>query len=462
MKHRAPCRASSSRTRVARRRRRAPGKAIGRSPTPTAAGSRSRRARCRSTTAGACRTRLTPARSARSSPHFRDAARARARRRLRVARAARARTATSSHEFLSPLANKRADDWGGSFDEPHALRRRGGARGARASGPSDCRCRCACRAPTGSRAAGRSRSRWRWRRALQAEGVDLIDCSSGGIAPRHQDSRRARLSGAARRGACARAASLTAAVGLITEARQADEIVRSEQADLVMLARELLRDPYWPYTPRARSGSSRRWRRRCSISAPTPARRRGRGADARHLLRRARLDRHARPVDGSLRRQHRLRRACAPPTTRSSCSTWAPASACSATSSSPRAGAARANPRFITHAHWDHIIGAPFFGPIYRKEAHVILHSMTPRAERDASTRPCSSTASTSRCGSPTSAGATRAADVRRRRDSRRLGDGAHDRAQPSRAAARLPHRRRRRLERLLPDRQRARRRRRR
>ena len=36
---------------------------------------------------------------------------------------------------------------------------------------------------------------------------------------------------------------------------------------------------------------------------------------------------------------------------------------------------------FVTHAHWDHIIGAPFFAPIYRKEAHVILHSMTARAE---------------------------------------------------------------------------------
>jgi phosphoribosyl 1,2-cyclic phosphodiesterase len=36
---------------------------------------------------------------------------------------------------------------------------------------------------------------------------------------------------------------------------------------------------------------------------------------------------------------------------------------------------------FVTHAHWDHIIGAPFFAPIYRKEAHVILHAMSPRAE---------------------------------------------------------------------------------
>jgi phosphoribosyl 1,2-cyclic phosphodiesterase len=36
---------------------------------------------------------------------------------------------------------------------------------------------------------------------------------------------------------------------------------------------------------------------------------------------------------------------------------------------------------FVTHAHWDHIIGAPFFAPIYRKEAHVILHAMSGRAE---------------------------------------------------------------------------------
>ena len=36
---------------------------------------------------------------------------------------------------------------------------------------------------------------------------------------------------------------------------------------------------------------------------------------------------------------------------------------------------------FVTHAHWDHIIGAPFFAPIYRKEAHIILHSMSTRAE---------------------------------------------------------------------------------
>lgn len=37
---------------------------------------------------------------------------------------------------------------------------------------------------------------------------------------------------------------------------------------------------------------------------------------------------------------------------------------------------------FITHAHWDHILGAPFFAPLYRRDAHVILHALSPRAER--------------------------------------------------------------------------------
>jgi 2,4-dienoyl-CoA reductase-like NADH-dependent reductase (Old Yellow Enzyme family) len=73
----------------------------------------------------------------------------------------------------------------------------------------------------------------------------LIDCSSGGavpgvkipVAPGYQVP----FADAIRKSGI-----LTAAVGMITEARQADTIVREGQADLVMLARELLRDPYWP------------------------------------------------------------------------------------------------------------------------------------------------------------------------------------------------------------------------
>jgi 2,4-dienoyl-CoA reductase-like NADH-dependent reductase (Old Yellow Enzyme family) len=83
-------------------------------------------------------------------------------------------------------------------------------------------------------------------RRLKAEGVDLIDCSSGGsvpvakipATPGYQVPFAARI----RR----EAGIATAAVGLITEPAQAEAIVREEQADLVLLAREFLRDAYWP------------------------------------------------------------------------------------------------------------------------------------------------------------------------------------------------------------------------
>ena len=81
---------------------------------------------------------------------------------------------------------------------------------------------------------------------LSSYGVDLIDCSSGGIAPGiaipagpgYQVPFSQRIKDTV--------PMLTAAVGLITSPEQADQIIRNEQADLVLLAREMLRDPHWP------------------------------------------------------------------------------------------------------------------------------------------------------------------------------------------------------------------------
>jgi 2,4-dienoyl-CoA reductase-like NADH-dependent reductase (Old Yellow Enzyme family) len=83
-------------------------------------------------------------------------------------------------------------------------------------------------------------------RRLRPLGVDLIDCSSGGvvpyakvqIGPAYQTPFAERI----RR----ESGILTGAVGMITEPHQADAIVHAAQADMVLLARELLRDPYWP------------------------------------------------------------------------------------------------------------------------------------------------------------------------------------------------------------------------
>jgi 2,4-dienoyl-CoA reductase-like NADH-dependent reductase (Old Yellow Enzyme family) len=61
---------------------------------------------------------------------------------------------------------------------------------------------------------------------------------------------------------------LTAAVGLITEARQADGIIRKGQADLVLMAREMLRDPYWPLHAAAQLGESISWPAQYLRAAP--------------------------------------------------------------------------------------------------------------------------------------------------------------------------------------------------
>jgi len=83
-------------------------------------------------------------------------------------------------------------------------------------------------------------------KCLKAFGIDLIDCSSGGSTMLAKipagASFQVPFSEAIRR----QTGILTAAVGLITEPMQADEIVRNGRADIVLLARELLRDPYWP------------------------------------------------------------------------------------------------------------------------------------------------------------------------------------------------------------------------
>jgi 2,4-dienoyl-CoA reductase-like NADH-dependent reductase (Old Yellow Enzyme family) len=83
-------------------------------------------------------------------------------------------------------------------------------------------------------------------RQLKLLGVDLVDCSSGGnspkavipVGPGYQTAFASRIR--------EEAGIATGAVGMITSPAQADHIVRTGQADLVLLARELLRDPYWP------------------------------------------------------------------------------------------------------------------------------------------------------------------------------------------------------------------------
>jgi len=149
------------------------------------------------------------------------------------------------HEFLSPLSNQRTDRYGGSPENRMRFLIET-TRAVRAVWPAEL--------PLTVRISCTDWMDGGWTidesvelaRRLLAEGVDLIDCSSGGtsnaaripLGSGYQVSFAERI----RR----EAGIATAAVGLITEPAQADQIVRTGQADLVYLARELLRDPNWP------------------------------------------------------------------------------------------------------------------------------------------------------------------------------------------------------------------------
>jgi 2,4-dienoyl-CoA reductase-like NADH-dependent reductase (Old Yellow Enzyme family) len=94
---------------------------------------------------------------------------------------------------------------------------------------------------------------------LRDLGVDLIDCSSGGAVPGAKIILEPGYQVPFARAIRAEAGIATAAVGLITEAHQADEIIASGSADAVMLARELLRDPYWPLHAARILGADVKW-----------------------------------------------------------------------------------------------------------------------------------------------------------------------------------------------------------
>jgi 2,4-dienoyl-CoA reductase-like NADH-dependent reductase (Old Yellow Enzyme family) len=162
------------------------------------------------------------------------------------------------HEFLSPLSNQRGDEYGGSFENRVRLTREVTA-AVRSVWPD--------RWPVLVRISATDWAEGGWTleesvelaRLLRDEGADLIDCSSGGLVasakvevrPGYQvpfAERIRRESGVP-----------TAAVGLITDPEQADEVVREGRADFVFLARELLRQPHWPLLAAHRLGAAVDW-----------------------------------------------------------------------------------------------------------------------------------------------------------------------------------------------------------
>lgn len=149
------------------------------------------------------------------------------------------------HEFLSPLTNRRTDEHGGTLENrmrlPLAVARR-----VREIWPG--------KWPVFVRISATDWVEGGWdiqqsiilSRSLKDLGIDLIDCSSGGLVPHAKmpvsPGYQVPFAEAIRR----EVGIATGAVGLIIKPEQADRIIRNNQADAVLLAREMLRNPYWP------------------------------------------------------------------------------------------------------------------------------------------------------------------------------------------------------------------------
>jgi 2,4-dienoyl-CoA reductase-like NADH-dependent reductase (Old Yellow Enzyme family) len=162
------------------------------------------------------------------------------------------------HEFLSPLSNQRTDDYGGSFESrmrfPLEV-----ISAVRDVWPE--RLPLLVRISASDWAEGGSdlEQSVEFARRLREHGVDLVDCSSGGLIPNAKievgPGYQVPFAERIRR----EAEIATAAVGLITEPEQAEAIVREGRADLVLLGRELLRQPRWPFLAAHRLGAEAAW-----------------------------------------------------------------------------------------------------------------------------------------------------------------------------------------------------------
>jgi 2,4-dienoyl-CoA reductase-like NADH-dependent reductase (Old Yellow Enzyme family) len=148
------------------------------------------------------------------------------------------------HEFLSPLSNNREDDYGGSFENRTRLCREIVA-AVRSEWPKELPLFVRISATDWVDGGWDIDESVKLARELKSMGVDLIDCSSGGnvphakipVGPGYQVAFAERI----RR----EANIMTGAVGMITSPVQAEHLIRTEQADAVIMAREFLRDPYW-------------------------------------------------------------------------------------------------------------------------------------------------------------------------------------------------------------------------
>jgi len=162
------------------------------------------------------------------------------------------------HEFLSPLSNARTDGYGGVLENrmrfPLEV-----TEAVRAVWPSELPLLVRISATDWADGGWTADEAVEFARRLKRAGVDLVDCSSGGLVPHarvpvgpgYQTPFAARIR--------AEAGVATGAVGMITDPAQAEQIVATGHADAVLLARQLLREPYWPLRAARELGADVAW-----------------------------------------------------------------------------------------------------------------------------------------------------------------------------------------------------------
>jgi NADPH2 dehydrogenase len=156
------------------------------------------------------------------------------------------------NQFLSPLSNKRTDEYGGSAENRYRILREVlEAVKTVWEGPLFVRVSANDYQEEGLTAKDYAEmGKW-----MKEQGVDLIDVSSGAVVPARihtYPGYQVKYSETIKEGADIQ----TGAVGLITSGLQAEEILQNDRADLIFIARELLRDPYWPRTAAKELGVS--------------------------------------------------------------------------------------------------------------------------------------------------------------------------------------------------------------
>jgi 2,4-dienoyl-CoA reductase-like NADH-dependent reductase (Old Yellow Enzyme family) len=157
------------------------------------------------------------------------------------------------HQFLSPLSNQRADEYGGSLENrmrfPLEV-----FEAVRAAVPNEMAVGMRVSATDWVEGGWEIEQSVRFARELQARGCDFIHVSSGGLSPRQQIPLKPGYQVEFAQRIKQETGMPTIGVGLITEAQQAEDILQQGQADVIGLARAMLYDPRWPWHAAATLG----------------------------------------------------------------------------------------------------------------------------------------------------------------------------------------------------------------